>query len=84
MAALANMVSQGGVPPGLGSDPASNIANIANLMRLGVSQVRTNPKTSYSISFFETFGWSQIFFISLISRFQFPLNFYNLSPPSQF
>ncbi|KAK9892428.1 hypothetical protein WA026_019878 [Henosepilachna vigintioctopunctata] len=38
MAALANMVSQGGVPPGLGSDPASNIANIANLMRLGVTQ----------------------------------------------
>ncbi|XP_044762782.1 uncharacterized protein LOC123319852 isoform X5 [Coccinella septempunctata] len=49
MAALANMVSQGGVPPGLGSDPASNIANIANLMRLGVTQANqvnnSNPST---------------------------------------
>lgn len=43
MAVIANMVGQGGVPPGLGSDPsaAANIANIANLaMRLGVTQVR--------------------------------------------
>lgn len=44
MAVIANMVGQGGVPPGLGSDPsaAANIAaaNIANLaMRLGVTQV---------------------------------------------
>lgn len=44
MAVLANMVSHGGVPPGLGSDSsaAANIAaaNIANLaMRLGVTQV---------------------------------------------
>lgn len=42
MAAIANMVNQGGIPPGLGSDPsaAANIANIANLaMRLGVTQV---------------------------------------------
>lgn len=44
MAALANMVGQGGIPPGLGSDPtaAANItaANLANLaMRLGVTQV---------------------------------------------
>lgn len=44
MAALANMVGQGGIPPGLGSDPtaATNItaANLANLaMRLGVTQV---------------------------------------------
>lgn len=45
MAVIANMVNQGGVPPGLGSDSsaaAANIAaaNIANLaMRLGVSQV---------------------------------------------
>jgi len=38
MAVIANMVGQG--PPGLGSDPAANIANIANLaMRLGVTQV---------------------------------------------
>lgn len=45
MAVIANMVGQGGVPPGLGSDPsaAANItaANLANLaMRLGVTQVR--------------------------------------------
>lgn len=45
MAAIANMVGQGGIPPGLGSDPtaAANItaANLANLaMRLGVTQVR--------------------------------------------
>lgn len=45
MAVIANMVGQGGVPPGLGSDSsaAANIAaaNIANLaMRLGVTQVR--------------------------------------------
>lgn len=44
MAVLANMVGQGSVPPGLGSDPsaAANItaANLANLaMRLGVTQV---------------------------------------------
>lgn len=44
MAVIANMVGQGGVPPGLGSDTsaAANIAaaNIANLaMRLGVTQV---------------------------------------------
>lgn len=43
MAAIANMVGQGGIPPGLGSDPtAANItaANLANLaMRLGVTQV---------------------------------------------
>lgn len=44
MAVIANMVGQGGVPPGLGSDSsaAANIAaaNIANLaMRLGVTQV---------------------------------------------
>lgn len=46
MAAIANMVGQGGIPPGLGSDPtAANItaANLANLaMRLGVTQVLTN------------------------------------------
>lgn len=45
MAAIANMVGQGGIPPGLGSDPtAANItaANLANLaMRLGVTQVIT-------------------------------------------
>lgn len=45
MAVIANMVGQGGVPPGLGSDTsaAANIAaaNIANLaMRLGVTQVK--------------------------------------------
>lgn len=44
MAVIANMVGQGGVPPGLGSDSsaAANIANnvMANLaMRLGVTQV---------------------------------------------
>lgn len=44
MAVIANMVGQGAVPPGLGSDSsaAANIAaaNIANLaMRLGVTQV---------------------------------------------
>lgn len=47
MAVIANMVGQGGVPPGLGSDPsaAANIANIANLaMRLGVTQVRTGAE----------------------------------------
>lgn len=55
MAVLANMVGQGGVPPGLGSDSsaAANIAaaNIANLaMRLGVTQASqvnnsSNPST---------------------------------------
>ncbi|XP_049824673.1 histone-lysine N-methyltransferase PRDM9 isoform X4 [Aethina tumida] len=53
MAAIANMVNQGGIPPGLGSDPsaAANIANIANLaMRLGVTQPNpvnnsSNPST---------------------------------------
>lgn len=45
MAVIANMVGQGGVPPGLGSDSsaAANLANniISNLtMRLGVTQVR--------------------------------------------
>lgn len=48
MAVIANMVGQGGVPPGLGSDPsaAANIANIANLaMRLGVTQVRPDPRS---------------------------------------
>lgn len=44
MAVIANMVGQGSVPPGLGSDSsaAANIANniMANLtMRLGVTQV---------------------------------------------
>ncbi|XP_068902117.1 uncharacterized protein [Tenebrio molitor] len=55
MAVIANMVGQGGVPPGLGSDSsaAANIAaaNIANLaMRLGVTQANqvnnsSNPST---------------------------------------
>ncbi|XP_050502884.1 uncharacterized protein LOC114338464 isoform X6 [Diabrotica virgifera virgifera] len=55
MAVLANMVGQGGVPPGLGSDSsaAANItaANLANLaMRLGVTQANqvnnsSNPST---------------------------------------
>ncbi|KAB0791354.1 hypothetical protein PPYR_03154 [Photinus pyralis] len=55
MAVIANMVGQGGVPPGLGSDSsaAANIAaaNIANLaMRLGVTQASqvnnsSNPST---------------------------------------
>ncbi|XP_017783708.1 PREDICTED: zinc finger protein 384 [Nicrophorus vespilloides] len=54
MAVIANMVNQGGVPPGLGSDSSSaaaNIANIANLaMRLGVTQANqvnnsSNPST---------------------------------------
>nr|XP_023012633.1 zinc finger and BTB domain-containing protein 24-like isoform X3 [Leptinotarsa decemlineata] len=55
MAVIANMVGQGGVPPGLGSDPsaAANItaANLANLaMRLGVTQANqvnnsSNPST---------------------------------------
>lgn len=51
MAVIANMVNQGGVPPNLGSDPATNIANIASLaMRLGVTQANqvnnsSNPST---------------------------------------
>lgn len=70
MAALANMVGQGGIPPGLGSDPtaAANItaANLANLaMRLGVTQVKimTTGKINIMFSgsvFFETTLFSKL------------------------
>lgn len=54
MAVIANMVNQGGVPPGLGSDStaaAANIAaaNIASLMRLGVTQVCDSWKLSIEL-----------------------------------
>lgn len=61
MAVLANMVSHGGVPPGLGSDSsaAANIANIANLaMRLGVTQVSLRLAIRFKTSIF-------VFFVSV-------------------
>ncbi|ENN80652.1 hypothetical protein YQE_02939, partial [Dendroctonus ponderosae] len=60
MAVIANMVGQGGVPPGLGSDSAANIANIANLaMRLGVTQVRYNSNFVKKQNYFKYANCSQ-------------------------